>query len=259
MSNQRETESSQDFVEETINRNALLTLLADEPRKARSMADQLGTSRSTVHRATDRLGDLGLIEKSGETFEVTGLGLAVAEEIGELKTTLETANRLEPFLNTVDVSTIDVPLEEFDDATITAPRHRQAHVGVNRIIELIEQTSSLRMFSSIISPLYVDVAHREILGGTDIEVVFDREVLELIVNKYGEEARDAFETGRFHVLVADDVPFELFLFDDRMGMAAHDSSGIARAFVESTSAGAREWARELYERYVDDALRFDPS
>lgn len=257
MSDQRESDAASDFVDETMNRATLLEYLVSEPRTPRSLADRLGVSRSTVHRATEKLGELGLLEKTGGEYRLTPLGETVAGEIAALQTNLETAHRLEPFLNTIDEAGIEVPLEAFDDATVTAPQHRQAHVGVNRIIELIEESESLRMFTSILSPLYVDVAHREMLDGTEIEVLFDRDLIDIVVNKYEAEAREAFETGRFHVLVTEAVPFELFLFDDRMGMAAHDDSGIARAFVESTSPDALEWARDVYRSYAAGAQQFD--
>lgn len=257
MTDRQEIEPSTDFVKVSMLRGELLELLMEEPRDARALADQLDMSRSTVHRATETLDELELVDKPGAQFETTGLGDVVAEELRALRTNLETAERLKPFLNTVDTSAVDVPLEHFSDATVTRSRRRQAHVGAKRIIELIEETDSLRMFSSIISPLYVDTARREILDGTDIEVVFDREVVEIITSRYVEEARDALETGRFHVLVDEDVPFELFLFDDRMGMAAHDESGIAHAFVESTSPEARAWAEDLYLDYADSAQPLD--
>lgn len=257
MSNQRELQASADFVNVAMQRGELLELLAAESRNAQALAEQLDASRSTVHRVTETLEEFGLVEKPDESFAVTGLGAVVAEEVAELRTNLEIADRLEPFLNTVDTDRVDVPLECFAEARVTAPQQRQAHVGVKRIIELIEGTDSLRMFSSIISPLYVDVARREILEGTEIEVVFDREVVEIIASRHVDEARDALETGRFHVLAGEGVPFELFLFDDRMGMAAHDGSGIARAFVESSSPEAREWAESLYREYADAADTID--
>lgn len=257
MTELEERESANDFVTESMRRGSLLELLYSEPRDARTLADQLNMSRSTVHRTTETLGDLGLIDKPDAQFELTGLGTIVAEEFRQYRRNLETANRLGPFLNTIDTTAVDVPLEHFADATVTRARERHAHVGVKRIIELIERTDSVRMMSGIISPLYVDVARREILNGTDIEVIFDVEVLEIIASQFMTEARDALETGRFHVLAGEAVPFELFLFDDRIGMAAHDESGIARAFVETSSTEALTWAANLYRDYADAADPID--
>ncbi|USZ70555.1 helix-turn-helix transcriptional regulator [Natronosalvus halobius] len=251
-----EPRRNRDFVQEVMTRSELLERLADQPRTARELADQLEMARSTVHRAADALEAHGLVEKPADRFESTGLGDVVAGELRTLRTNLEAARRIEPFLNTIDDSAPELPIEHFTDATVTCSGHRQAHVGVKRITDLIEATDSLRMFSSIISPLYVDVARREILDGTEIEVIFDQRIIDIILEQHVEEAMEAFETGRFEVYVAENVPFELFLFDERVGLAAHDESGIARAFVETTDPGARSWAESLYAEYAADTDAF---
>lgn len=251
MSGSSETDS--DFVTEVVARGELLSLLREQPRTGPTLAKHANVSRSTVHRVTETLQELGLVDKPDERFYLTGLGRLVAAEFEQFRRRVETARRLEPFLNTVDPSAVDVPLESFADVTVTAPRPRQAHVGVKRIIELIERSDSLRMFSSIISPLYVDAALAEMLDGMEITVLFDAEVMDIVGTRFAEEARRAFETGRFHVAVVEEVPFELFLFDDRMGMAAHDDAAVARAFVESRAPEARAWAEELFEEYAAGA------
>lgn len=253
MSDRPDLDATADFVKQTMTRAELLELLTDGPSSAQVLADELDTSRSTVHRVTETLGEYELVRRTDGQIAITGLGRTIAEELGHCRGKLNTARRLGPFLNTIDVEAVSIPLDRFEDPTVIAPTQRRAHVGVNRIIELIERTDSLRMFSSIISPLYVNAALREMIDGTRIEVVFDREVVEIIAGEYAEEASEALETGRFHVRVGEAIPFELFLFDDRTGMAAHDESGIARAFVESDSDAVREWAEDLYETYAERA------
>ncbi|MFP8957742.1 helix-turn-helix transcriptional regulator [Natrialbaceae archaeon A-CW3] len=252
MSDGRNTGESSEFVSTVMTRAELLEQL-EESQTVRELANELSMARSTVHRATESLAEHDLVDKPNEHVEHTGLGTVVAEQLQGFRTRMEAAHQLEPFLNTLDGAATDIPLERFTDVTVTTTEQRQAHVGAKRITDLIEQTDSLRMFSSILSPLYVDVALQEMLDGTEIEVIFDEEIIAILAERYHEEAMEAFETGRFEVGMTDDVPFELFLFDDRMGMAAHDDDGIARAFVESTDPAAREWAESHYAEYADEA------
>ncbi|MFP9192414.1 helix-turn-helix transcriptional regulator [Natronosalvus vescus] len=252
MSDRPNTDGSREFVSTVMSRAELLERL-EESQTVRELADELSMARSTVHRVTESLEEHDLVEKPNEHIEHTGLGTVVAAELQTLRTKLEAAQRLEPFLNTLNGEVTDIPLERFTDVTVTQSQHRQAHVGAKRITDLIERTDSLRMFSSIISPLYVDVALREMLNGTEIDVIFDQEIIGVVAEQYYDQAQEALETGRFGLHMTDDVPFELFLFDDRMGMAAHDDDGIARAFVESTDPAAREWAESLYAEYASEA------
>lgn len=243
---------------EAVQRFPLLRTLRRRSGEPRELERTLSMSRSTIHRATSSLEEKGLLSRGDEGIELTPLGRTVTDEIEDMRADLDTATRLAPFLNTVEDPDIGIPLELFADADVTHRQPRQAHFGVKRIIDRIEATDSLCMFSTIVSPLYVEVVHREILDGTDVEVIFDAEVSDVILENYRSETTEALSTGRFHLLVGDDIPFELFIYDDGMGMAAHDADGIARAFVETDAPAAVEWAEELYARYEKRSQRIAP-
>lgn len=242
-----------DHLVESVKRVELFECLEDGPRNLRELDRHMGLSRSTIHRTTRSFIDQGLLNKCGEQFELSGLGELVADELCSFQNRMEALRRLEPFLNTVDPSSLDIPIEYFGDAVVSSPTAGQPHVGVRRIIEGIEASDSLRMFSSIISPIYVGAAKREMDAGTEITVIFDTEILDVVVSEYYADALEALDTGNFEVYVHDGVPFELFIFEDSMGMAAHDENGIPRAFVETDSPDAIEWAHSLYRTYEQNA------
>ena len=248
-----------DLLVDLVKRASLFELLQDGPCEAKDLVENLDVSRSTLHRTTRSFAENGLLRESDAGFELTGFGRSVADEVIRFRSGVASANKLEEFLNTVEVTEVDVPTERFSDADVIHPKPRQPHFAVKRIIELIEQSESVRMFSSIISPFYVDVAYREMMDGTEIDVVFDRQVINIIASEYADRATEAARTGMFGISVRDEIPFELFVFDDCIGMAAHDDNGIARVFVETDSSEAIEWAEDVYESYRDAAERVDLS
>ena len=248
--------TSQEFLDEVLNRWPLLEALLHGPQTLGELDESLSTSRSTIHRACQNLLELHVVEKAGNEYSLTRLGTVVTVETDAYRTRLLTARRLERLLNVVDPSNVDIPLEHFDAADVVVPQPRQAHSGLKRVLNLIEQSESLRIFSSIISPIYVDVAYREMEKGTDIEVIFDREVIEIILEQYVEEAMAAMESGNFHVFVGEEIPFEVFIADSKMGIAAHDESGLPQIYVETANPDAVGWANDLYERYKKGATAF---
>ena len=247
------------FLVEAVKRASLFEQLADGPYDVPELVDDLEMSRSTVHRSVQSFLEKDLLRETDDGLELTGLGRCVGEAVADFQARADAAAELGSFLNTAEPTAVDVPLEVFADATAIHPKPRQPHFAVKRIIELIERSESVRIFSSIISPFYVDVAYREMMEGTDIEVIFDQEVIEIIATEYTEKAVEAAATGQFDVRVRESLPFELFVFDDRMGMAAHDDDGIARVFVESDAPEAVEWAEQTYDRYRESAERIDVS
>lgn len=240
-----------------VKRAPLLLALSERPMTMGDLDEVLSTSRSTIHRALGTFEELNVVTKCDQRYDLTGFGETVAERTREFSARLSTAAELDEFLNAADP--VDVPLEHFTDAEVIRPHPHEAHAGVKRIIDLIEASDSLRMFSNVLSPLYVDVACREMVDGMEIEVVFDERLVELMVADYDEEAVRAFRTGRFQVHVGSDVPFELFIYDDKMAMAAHDSAALPRMFVETADAAAIEWAEGLYRSYRERAVEFDPA
>jgi predicted transcriptional regulator len=109
------------------------------------------------------------------------------------------------------------------------------------------------MFSTVISPVYVDVGYREMMNGMKIEAIFDREVIDIMLSEYPEKAHETIATGNFDVYTHDGLPFELFIFDDKIGMAAHNENGIAEVLVECDDSSAIEWAEDLYAKHLSTA------
>ena len=243
--------TERELLREVVRRAPLLAVLREGPGTAAEVSESVDMSRSTVHRATISLEEHNLIAQSDGEYSLTNPGEMIAQTLSRFDERVGTAMALEPFLNNIEVN--DIPLEHFVDAKITRPSPRQPHASIQRIVELIEQSSSLQMLSTVLSPIYVDVGYREMTDGMHIEAVFDEEVIEIMLSQYAEKAFETVQTGNFDVFVHEGLPFELFILDDRIGMAAHDEHGIAKLLVECDTAGAIDWASDVYGQHRADA------
>lgn len=241
-----------DDVTEVVKRGPILDALRDEPQDANRLDERLAFSRSTIHRATNDLVDLGLLRKRDGRFELTSFGRVVEQRLADFRRDLDTADRLSPFLDAVEPG-VELPLDRLADATVSGPERGRAHFAVKRISDLMSESASLRTFAGVVSPIYVDICCREAKAGAHVQAVFDRQVVDVLFNEYATEYREAIEQGELEVRIRDDCPFELFLFDDRVGMTAHDDGGQATMFVESTDATVYEWAEALFERYRSES------
>lgn len=246
--------SRQEFLLEAVRRAPILGALRSGPATASDLLAAVDVSRSTLHRATDSLADLDLVENVDGVYQLTSLGRIIADEAEAFATRSWTGLTIKQFLNAINGSGTDVPLEHLSDATITKREPRQPHVTIHRIINLIESAESLRMFSTVISPVYVDVGYREMMDGMRIEAIFDREVADLMLREYPQKAHDTISTGNFQVFTHEGLPFELFLTEDKIGMAAHDDTGNAEVLIECDDPAAVAWAEDLYERHRENAF-----
>ena len=243
-----------DLPVEAVERVALLDRLRDGAHTAAELDAALDVSRATVHRATASLADRGLLAEGEDGYELTGFGVAVAEEARAFRENVAAADRLAPFLDVVDPETAaEIPLDRFVDARVMESEPRRAHADVARIRELIADSESFRLFSRVASPVYVDAAYRAAVDGKRVDAIFDPEAVEILFNNYADRLREAAAVGDLSVRVYDGCPFELFVFDRAVGMTAHDDRGVQHAFVETNDPAAREWAERLFDRYADQA------
>ncbi|WP_254538016.1 helix-turn-helix transcriptional regulator [Halomarina litorea] len=242
-----------DDAPEIIKRAELLSHLREGPADTEALERNSSASRSTVHRAMRSLTEKGLVEDVDGTFGLTGVGEVVAARTDTYLSELESIARLEPLLNVVDADSVDLPLEHLTDATVVRPRAGHPHLAVKRLRDMLADADSMRMFSRVVSPIYVDIANRSVRNGAEIQAVFNREVVDVLFSEYGAESRESARTGRFEVKIHDECPFELFLFDERVGLTAHDSEGLPTAFVETSNPAVAEWAESLFGRYWSDA------
>lgn len=242
-----------DILLEIIRRAPILEALLDKSASASDIVEMVDMSRSTVHRATDSLEEYGILERVDEEYCLTNLGRLLFEEQQRFERQTSTAFALAPFLNTITLNEDSIPIEHFVDATITRRKPRQPHTSIHRIINLIEQSDRLKMLSTVISPVYVDVGYREMMNGMSIEAIFEPKVVDLMLSEFPEKAQQTMATGNFRVYAKASLPYELFIFDSKMGMAAHNENGNAEVLIECEDAAAVRWAESLYEKHRSQA------
>jgi predicted transcriptional regulator len=247
------SETQREFLLEAIRRAPILVSLQQESVAASELSNKVDMSRSTIHRAVKSLDEYDIIEESGGTYELTSLGEILAREIQMFGTRANIAHSLRDFLNPVEVNSERIPLEHFGDAKTTRRTSRQPHATIHRIIKLIEDAESPKMFSTVISPVYVGVGYRKMMDGMKIEAIFDREVIDIMALEYPEKAYESVSTGNFDLYAHDGLPFELLIFEDKIGLAAHNENGNAEILIECEDTSAIEWAENVYSEHLSDA------
>ena len=251
----RSRESLDDLASWALKRGEALVTLAEAPLTRRELEDEIDISRTTSHRIVRGLEDRGRLARSGNDLVLTALGRSVAGEVERYESNVAAAVRLEPFLTAVEEREVSVPIEHFADARVTVAGQGTPYRPVRRFMELLRGTETLCGFdTTTIAPMYVDEIREEILGGMTTDIVYLPPVANQIVSEYPEKVRPAIESGRLTLRVADELPFGLAIFDDRVGLGGYDdTTGMLIAFVDTDEPAAREWAHDVYESYRERA------
>lgn len=244
-----------DHLLEVVKRRPILEALADEQVRPGDLADRVGCSRSTVHRVTRQLNDVGLVDRTGSVLGLTAVGDVVTAELEGFEERVTVARRLEPVLEAFADLDYEFPIDAFTDATVTETTPEDPYRTVNRFMTLVEATETLRgVDPASINPLHLDELHEAVLDGMETDAVFRPEVVAELVRNNPDRARTAFETGNLTLRTHDDLPFGLTLCDDRIGVAIYDDeSGLLDTYVDTDAQAALDWGEAVFESFLADA------
>lgn len=234
---------------EATKRADLLGVLGDDPATIGDLEDRLDYSRSTIHRAIESFREQAAVARGEDGYVLTPFGRTLDAETATYREQVATASRLKALLNGLSADAPELPLSAFADASVNVPDGRRLHLSLRRLRALLEECHRVRLFSSVVSPLYVDLLYDSVLDGVDVTAVFDPAVVEIIFEEYAGDVREAAGAGAFEVRIAEDCPFELFVFDETVALATHDETGHLQAFVETSAQDAYDWAERLFEQY----------
>lgn len=254
--NQANDPGDLDLLIDLLRRSPLLEELRGDSVDRAELQDRLAVSRSTSHRHTRLLGELGVIEKTNGEFQLTASGKLLADATSRFKQEVTSALQLAPVLATIQDAPEEIDIGAFAGATVTSAEHGDPYSPVARFVALVRETETLRGFDmDAIAPLYMDEIQQRIVDGMETEDIGRPEVTKDALEGYPEKCIDACASGYLTVQLHDDLPFALALFDERVGIGVcEDDTRNLRVFVDTDDPEVREWAETVYEAYEAEAI-----
>lgn len=239
-----------------VRRGPALTALRDRgPMDRHELQEHLDVSRPTVHRVTRALEDRKLVVRTDEGCSLTALGETITAALDEFEHATETAERLAPVLGAVVGQ--DPPFDPvaFADATITLAEPGNPYRPVERFMELMEVSKTLRgLDPAPINPLHVEEVYTRVRDGMDTDAVFSPEAIRSLLTTHPNRMATVFESGHLTLRTHSNLPFGLTLCDDRVGVGIYgNDAGLLRTYIDTDAPAAREWAKDIYMDYRAEA------
>jgi predicted transcriptional regulator len=255
----RNESSDRELLLEVVKRAPMLVALREEALSPRELQERLDVSKSTAHRNATSLTDRGLLRKSDGEHTLTEFGQEVADVVSTFEADMATTVRLAPMLDAVSDTDSPCPIDAFADATVTSTDHGDPFGPLARFVSLVSETDSFRMADShAIAPAYIDEIQGRVLDGLEAKVIERPEVAEDIMENYPRRCVRLCGSEHFTLKLLDDLPFGLVILDHRVGVGVRDSrTGTPRAFVDTDSDQARDWAETVFDSYWNEATRLD--
>lgn len=234
-----------------LKRAPLLAAMRTGTVTRRALQERFDLARTTAYRATVDLEERGLIERTGDGYELTSTGRAVVDSSGRYLESLAATERLRPLLEHVDEPDLLGSLHVLDDAEVMVADAdepfrlidwwTEQSAVVDRLRILTVSTGRRKGFETIAG---------RVDAGADVEVVFSPNALEG-AHRVAPDLLDQFVRREPPpAYVHREIPFNLAIFDDTVAVVGTDAdTGIPAVYVVSDETDAREWAERFYRRY----------
>ncbi|SER58280.1 helix-turn-helix transcriptional regulator [Natrinema salaciae] len=249
----------EDDLLELVRRHGVFEVLADDALEKPELAAAIEVSPATAHRIIASFRENAWITRTDGGYALTPVGKRLGQAVDAYRSAVVETRRLAPLYDLLSASTLPAPADAdwFADATVTVVDQHDPYQPLNRFIDLLADTDSLRgCDTTSVAPTYVDDVHDRILEGMSVEIVFEPPVIDRLVSEYDDLTAEAFERDNLRLWARDDLPFGLALFDDRVGVGGYDPSvGILSVFVDTGDPDAYAWGEQLFEQYRSTADR----
>jgi predicted transcriptional regulator len=249
------------FLSRSINRVTVLEELSSYPQTRAGLEASTDVSKVTIGRILDDFLDRGWIVKTGDTYWTTPIGEVIATDFSQLRSTVETAQKLRsiaPYL-----SEIQFDVRCLDDATITVSDPSDPMAPFERPIDLLRGAERARFLSRMISPVVLEVVHEAVVkGALTVEAVLSESVLERIESdqEITTWTRDILDSPRAHAYLSEETtPFEAAMIDDVVAILVTDDDDIVRGFIETTDTTVQQWFDAEFEPHRESARPLYPA
>lgn len=248
------------FLVGSPNRVQILELLDNRTLDIRDLRDELDIPRTTLQKNIRELEEKKWIHRTKDSggnagYTTTTLGNIIMSEFRRCRDIMYSATELEPFLRWIPKNVLEPDIRHLKDSNITTPEPPNPRAPERRLVELVNNSSTIRLFSPILTPMMVDELNQGFNeGDLEGEAVLEREVIEVLQEEYSDIVRRAEENPSIKLKMYDgELPFVLVILDEYVVYAGVDEDGVTRALLTNDSSTAVNHAEQMYGSYAEEA------
>lgn len=241
------------YLSRSAHRIPALVAMSDRPMTRSELCDLTGVSPSTLRRTFREFEDRNWIERQENRYRTTQLGTFVASTMAELVTRMRTESTLREVWDYLPNDDNHFTLEMCLDAVVTISDAENPYRPVNRLRELIQDTTQFRFLGldiAMLEPIKMELCQR-IIDGMEAEIINPPRVANYIRSTSSELFTETLASGNLTIRLHDNLPrYGVSIVDDRIAISCYDPDGVTvRVLLDTDAPAAREWADTVYLKY----------
>ncbi|WP_225333067.1 helix-turn-helix transcriptional regulator [Halomicrobium urmianum] len=242
-----------EFLALSANRVEVLQLLAEGRHTRDELAAATGASQATLGRILGDLDERSWIRRDGSEYVATATGRLVASGVTDLLDILETERELRDVVEFLPTHAMDFDLGRLANATVTTPTVTRPDAPVQRVVDLIESASDVRVFSHAFNDQSLGVVEDLVTDGEGtFRGVFSRSAIDPLADDPGlrERLASLLDAENAAIRIRDEgVPVAVTVVDDVVHLLLRDGNGVLQASVDTDDRAVRSWAGDAFDHY----------
>ena len=251
-----------ELTELLVTHHEMLTFLREKERlTSQQLERELDQSRATINRHLAALREVELVTTENGKHALTEFGTIVLQELEEIYSPLHVSAQLPELLEQLSSCPVEFEIRMLAGATVTRATSEEPYQMHERYLGFWNETERVKGIRSIgvVPPDIVERIKSKLRSNVEVESVWTPTAAEQYLETYPEIESLWLEKPNARMLITrEPVPIQFGLFDHRLAFTVHDEeTGYPRALVDTGNPKALEWARDLYDYYLDQSRPLD--
>lgn len=237
----------------------LVRSLQDGPKYKRTLAEDLGVSKSTVYNWARELNEHGVVARTHEGYELTALGTQVAAVFQMTVETTEHLYEARPLLEAVPAALVPPPCVMATASVVTTDTSPTA--PLDAFMTWVEGATHVVGLPGLTYPRSFEAVADDLRSGElTCDVVIEEDDVAALTTNYPDVCEQVLAGPSTVHHVDETPPVGLYLLPDstpNVGVTTYTDRGHIASFVRLSGDDAATWTRGVYEDVREDATLVD--
>ncbi|MDY7083289.1 MAG: hypothetical protein SXQ77_13010, partial [Halobacteria archaeon] len=243
---------SNEIIEILWRREDFIELIQDNTSVTREeIINQSELSKPAVYNKLKQLEEHKIIRETRESgqksYEFTTFGKVALERYRMLERVCDFSQPLSNPAVEEEIPQKLISKSEFYPSEPYAP-----HEPIEEVEQFLKENDTIKSLATTVLPTYVEMYYENIMNGTEIELVFQKDVMTHLKENYPEQLDEALGSGNLTVWVTDEtIPFGLVASPNGMRLVKYVSGNLI-GVISCDGDDAAEWAENLFNEFKEE-------
>jgi len=242
-------------------RTEILRTLFNNPQTISDLTEKVNASRSTVDRAIKNLKELGGVEFQDGEYHVTTTGKLSLQTYEDYVETTDDLADIHQIVNNIS-SDLSIDRDFIKGASKHLANPQVPETALREANELLKSATKLTGLAPLSLPSYPDLLEEEMQeNDLEVEIIVEQNVLKSLHEVRGESFENFVAYDNVSIYTTERLlPCAVWIMEtpegEHAGITVYNQGSVQGVIINEKKA-AVQWAREIYENYLESSSKIE--